>query len=175
MIDARTRRTRGRPRRDFLVAALAALALLAPVAQAAAQAAPRTSADPWRPTRIAKWTLLAVAAGFGVYAIRENARAEDAYEALRRRCDRDPGLCQVQGGEYTDAESEQLYDRANTLDRRAQVGILAGEGALLGSAAFFILDLRHGGSPENIPYDPNGRRRASLRIGVRLPLPVARP
>lgn len=155
----------------LLVVALAALLVLVP-ASAHAQAAPRDAgADTWRPTRVAKWALLAAAVGFGYWAYVENERADDAYESLRRLCATQQDGCTLVDGGYALDRAESLYREANTRDGRARAGLLAGQASLLGSAAFFIVDLRNGGSPDNIPYDPPPRRAMQLRVGLRLPTP----
>ena len=156
-------------RRTFAVLALLAATAL----PLGAQASPRAREDGWRTSRVLKWTLLAGSVGLGLWAYTESNRADDAYDALRRRCESDVELCRVDGnGAYLDPAAEALYDRSNAGDRRARLGLLTGQAALLGSAAFFIVDLRHGGPPDNIPYDPDApRRRARMQVGVRLPLP----
>lgn len=165
-VTARRRAARGAAR--LLAGALLGAALL-PLAPLGAQAAPRVPEDGWRATRVAKWALLAVSAGFGYYAYRESALGDDRYDELRRRCEATNDFCRLENGRYADPAAERLFRGANDHDRAARLGILAGQATLLGSAAFFIIDLRHGGSPEDIPYDPSrpGRARAALRVGLR--------
>lgn len=161
-----------RAARALLLVALLLVALLGgAAAPLAAQASPRARADGWRTSRVLKWSLLATSVGFGLWAYRESNRADDAYDALRRRCEADVDRCRITAGAYADATAEALYDRSNAGDRRARTGLLAGQAFLLGSAAFFIVDLRHGGPPSNIPYDPDRPRKARLEVGVRVPLP----
>lgn len=161
------------PRAAALALASAALLLAGSAAPGAlrAQGAPRHTEDPWRAPRILKWTLLAASAGLGLWAYRESSRADDAYERLRRLCTTDQARCAVNGGQYVDGRAESLYAASNQGDRRARLGLLVGQATLLGSAGFFIVDLRHGGPPENIPYDPAAARGAQLRAGLRLALP----
>lgn len=157
-----------------LAARASALALLvaALAAPLAAQSTPRQVERGWRASRVLKWTLLATSAGIGLWAWNESRQADDVFDELRRQCTLAPDGCVVEGGRYVDPRAEALYDEANSGDRRARLGLLAGQATLLGSAAFFIVDLRHGGPPENIPYDPDApRSRARLQVGVRLPLP----
>lgn len=136
----------------------------------AAQGAPRHVEDPWRAPRLLKWTLLAASAGLGLWTYRESSRADDAYRSLRRLCATDQPRCLLSGGRYADGGAEALYQASNDGDRRARLGLLAGQATLLGSAAFFIVDLGHGGPPENIPYEPPAARGARLSAGLRLPL-----
>ena len=139
----------------------------------AAQGTPRHAETGLRAPRVLKWTLLAASVTMGLWAYRESNRADDAYAELRRLCEADQSRCTLANGAYPDAQAEALYEASNTGDRRARVALLAGQATLLGSAAFFIVDLRHGGPPENIPYDPPARTGAAarLRVGLRLPLP----
>lgn len=166
-------RTLPGPRRAVLALAGAALLLAAPALPAAlhAQGAPRHVDDPCRAPRVLKWTLLAAAAGLGLWAYRESEQADDAYERLQHVCAADPTRCALSGGRYVDERAESLYRASNEGDRRARLGLLSGQATLLGSAAFFILDLRHGGPPDNIPYEPPPARSAVLRAGLRFALP----
>ena len=137
-----------------------------------AQGTPRHAEAAVRAPRVLKWTLLAASVTMGLWAYRESNRADDAYAELRRLCEADQSRCTLTNGSYPDARAEALYGASNTGDRRARVALLAGQATLLGSAAFFIIDLRHGGPPENIPYDPPAATGAArLRVGLRLPLP----
>lgn len=153
---------------------LAALALLLVAAPAlGAQGAPRQP-DGLRTPRVLKWTLLAVSVGAGLWAWSESRQADDAYADLRRYCQTDLTRCELAGGTYSDARAESLYRLSNDSDRRARIGLIGGQVALLGSAAFFILDLGRGGPPDNIPYDPDRRGAGAssrLRVGVKLTLP----
>ena len=155
--------------RVALAAALSLSAVALP-ALAHAQSAPRESDDDWRATRVAKWTLLAAAVALGAWSYRETALADESFDDLRRLCERDPASCTLDGGRYTSTQAERLFDATGRHDSRARVGIFAGQTIALGAAAFFIVDLRHGGSPDDIPYDPSRRAAAgpTLRLGVRL-------
>ena len=167
----RTRPPRGAPPAWRRAAAVAAWLLLAAApAVAGAQSAPRTSDDGWRVTRVAKWTLLATAVAFGVWSLNETRQADRSFDDLRALCERDASACALEGGQYGSAVAERLYDATQRHDRRARMGIFAGQTATLGAAAFFIVDLRHGGSPDDIPYDPSRRAAAAptLRVGLRL-------
>jgi hypothetical protein len=156
-----------------LALASAALLLVGPALSGAlqAQGTPQHTQDPWRAPRVLKWTLLAASAGLGLWAYRESNQADDDYQRLRRLCESDPARCTLGGGRYADGRAESLYRSSNDGDRRARLGLLAGQATLLGSAAFFIVDLRHGGPPENIPYHPPAAAGARLRAGVRIALP----
>jgi hypothetical protein len=169
-MSARVRFTRPGARRLSL-AALALLLLAAPAL--GAQGAPRQR-DGWRTPRVLKWTLLAASVGAGLWAWSESRQANEAYADLRRYCQTEFARCDLAGGAYVDPRAESLYRLSNDSDRRARIGLIGGQVALLGSAAFFILDLGRGGPPENIPYDPDRRGAGAssrLHVGVRLALP----
>jgi hypothetical protein len=145
--------------------------LAADASPLAAQApAPSRGPRGWPAVRVTKWALLAVAAGFGAYALVNSDRAEAAYGALRAACAEDQARCVLGGdGRYLDARSERLFARSIAADRRARVGIIGGQVTLLGSAALFVYDLRNGRGPADIPYPsgaaPRGRR---LLLGARV-------
>ena len=159
------------PWRRWTLVLVLLLAAAAPALEA--QGTPRHADDGWRAPRVLKWSLLAASVGLGLWAYTESNRADDAYTDLRRLCEVDQARCTVTGGAYADARAEALFARSNAGDRRARIGLLTGQATLLGSAAFFIVDLRHGGAPENIPYDPpaSAPAAAKLRVGVRIALP----
>ena len=152
--------------KPILRAGILALVLCGATAvQAQVQVTPPRPQEGWTAVRIAKWALLGAAIGFGSYALVESGRADDSYAELRRLCQLEPDGCTLTGGQYADPGAERLYDRALSADRRARVGIIGGQVALLGSAAFFVYDLRNGRGPDDIPYPPS---RARMGLGLRL-------
>jgi hypothetical protein len=135
--------------------ALIAIVLLA--SSADAQQSPPASSRRGPPViRIAKWGLLGVAGGLGLYALRHSTRAENAYADLRDICLAAPSRCDHGDGRYPDAEAERLYHRAISEDRRAQLGIFGGQATLFGSVGLFIYDLRDDRTPTTIPYPGRG-------------------
>ena len=106
--------------------------------------------------KFAKWGLLGVAGGLGLYALHHSTRAEDAYDDLRAICLESPSRCDHRGGRYPDAATERLYHRAISEDRRAQLGIFGGQAMLFGSVGLFIYDLRDDRTPATIPYPGRG-------------------
>lgn len=137
----------------------------APAARSVAVAGPwtRSSAETgrgWTRLRVAKWTLLGVASGFGVYALTHSSRADRDYGDLRTLCNENPAGCTLDGGRYLEPRAESLYRGSLREDRRAQVGILGGQLTLLGSVALFVLDLRNVHGPGNIPYPAAGLERS---------------
>lgn len=168
---SRLARSLARAMRSAFVLAMLAL-LTAPTL--GAQGPPRhPGKHPLRAARVLKWTLLAASVGLHVWAYEESHRGDNAYAELRTLCENDQSRCTLTNGVYADPHAESLYAASNTGDRHARVGLVAGQVTLLGSATFFIIDLRHGGPPDNIPYDPPAASGggARLRAGLRLPLP----
>ena len=149
------------------------LAILALVALPAALHA-QTPRQPgsWTVVRVAKWTLLATAAGFAAYALEHSTAAERANDRLRDLCTADPERCQVENGTYADPDAESLFQRVTREDHLARVGIVGGQVALLGSVGLFVYDLRNGRGPGDIPYPSAAWRvatpRPRLAMGVRV-------
>ena len=132
---------------------LAVLLLALPATEAAAQQAAGPTPRHGRPVvRFAKWGLLGLAGGLGLYALRHSTHAEEAYDELREICRATPTRCDHGGREYDDPIAEALYARAVSEDRRAQLGIFGGQTMLFGSVGLFIYDLRDGEEPTTIPY-----------------------
>lgn len=135
---------------------LLALCLLTVVLTAGSLAAQEPAAPTPRRgppvVKFAKWGMLGLAGGLGLYALRHSTRAEVAYDDLRALCRAAPARCDHQGQRYDDAEAEALYERALSNDRLAQLGIFGGQATLFGSVGLFIYDLRDGTEPTTIPY-----------------------
>lgn len=126
----------------------------------------------WTAVRVAKWSLLAAAAGLAAYALDHSTAAERANDRLRGMCTAAPDRCQLENGEYTDPDAEAIYRRITREDHLARVGIVGGQVALLGSVGLFVYDLRNGRGPGDIPYPAATSRAAPPRprfaLGVRL-------
>lgn len=122
--------------------------------------------------RVSKWALLGATVGFGVYALRHTSRAQEHYDSLITACTTSPRRCDLADGRYVDAGIERLYQLTLEQDRRARVGIVGGQATLLGSVALFILDLRNGRGPADIPYPGTGAAAAvaapRVAAGLRL-------
>jgi hypothetical protein len=115
--------------------------------------------------KIAKWSLLGLAGGLGLYALQHSTAAEDAYADLRSLCLAAPQRCEREGRPYDDPEAEGLYRRAVSEDRRAQLGIFGGQAMLFGSVGLFIYDLRDDRTPRTIPY-PGSASRATFVLAT---------
>ena len=135
--------------------ALIAICILAGSAEAQQPAPAQPRRGP-PVVKIAKWGLLGVAGGLGLYALRHSTRAEDAYADLRGICLETPARCDHRAGRYPDVTAERLYRRAISEDRRAQLGIFGGQATLFGSVGLFIYDLRDDRTPTTIPYPGRG-------------------
>ncbi len=135
--------------------ALVAMTLLASAA-GAQQRAPAQPRQGPPVVKFAKWGLLGVAGGLGLYALQHSTRAEDAYAELRDICLEAPSRCAHDGGRYADSAAEGLYNRAVTEDRQAQFGIFGGQATLFASVGLFIYDLRDDRTPTTIPYPGRG-------------------
>ena len=135
---------------------LSSIALLAMAvctsAAGAQQGAPAQPRQGPPVVKFAKWSLLGIAGGLGLYALQHSTRAEDAYDDLRAICLEAPSRCEHEGGRYADREAEGLYNTAITEDRQAQFGIFGGQATLFASVGLFIYDLRDDRTPTTIPY-----------------------
>lgn len=131
----------------------------------------------WSALRIAKWGTGVAAAGFAVYGVLSNRRADEQFEDLEQTCADDPARCidRLPNGAYADAELEAQYQDVRSLDRQARASLIAGQVGIATSVVLFILDLRNSDDPDNIPYEPRRLEIVpardggmSLRMNVRL-------
>lgn len=123
--------------------------------------APAVRATRWRPLAIAKWGVLGATAVAAVYGLSASIEADGLYDRISQICASDAGRCAVlpEGG-YADEEVARLDRDAHELDERARHGLLATQIGVAATLALFILDLRDGGPPPNVPYVP-----PQLRVG----------
>ncbi len=118
-----------------------------------------------------KWLLAAGAVGMNYLAAKDHDRADDAFNAIERRCVVEPRQCDLDAsGRYQDQQSEAFYQESLRYDRRARRWLFGGEAALVGSAAIFVWELtRHTSKPDNIPFEPEIRTlRQATGIGLRM-------
>ncbi len=150
----------------LLVAAHCALAGAA-LAQSDTTAPVRTSPL----VRYGKWATLGMAAAFTTLGATTHTRADRDYNALLDYC-RNPGPCPLApDGRYTDPRAEALYIRVRDADRLARAWLISGQVAILTSAVLFVVDLRRGSEPKNIPfsgYVAAGRFGTNVGVQVRL-------
>ncbi|CAN5854167.1 hypothetical protein BH23GEM9_BH23GEM9_18380 [soil metagenome] len=127
----------------------------AALAQQSAVAADR-QVSPWRPLRVAKWSLTVASAGTALYGFANNRNADDAYAGLERLCGEDPDRCKdrLPGGGYADPLLEAEYQHIRSLDGRARTALIVSQVGVATSVVLFILDLRNRQPPPNIPYEP---------------------
>lgn len=102
--------------------------------------------------RYGKWTAALLAAGATAVGISTHNAANRAYDDLIDFCRANP--CRLQpDGYYVDAEAEARYDVVVRRDRAARAWFVAGQAAIAGAVALFILEIRHGPrDPANVPF-----------------------
>jgi hypothetical protein len=119
-----------------------------------------------------KWVLAAGAIGMNLLAAREHDRADQAFDQIRDACfEQNSTRCFLgPDGTYTDRTIEGLYQTSLSYDRRARRWLIAGETALLGAAALFVIEFtRKTHKPDNIPFEPEIRSlRQATGVGVRV-------
>ena len=134
-------------------------------------AQPGVAQDSGPLVRYGKWVLAAGALGMNVLAAQAHGRAEDAFDAIEDACFEDRTRCHVgTDGSYLDPRIVGLYRTSLRHDRRARTWLIAGETALLGAAALFVLEFtRKKHKPDNIPFEPEVRSlRQATGVGVRI-------
>lgn len=137
--------------------------LLAPAAVAAQESSPFI--------KYGKWVLAAGALGMNLLAAQAHNQADDAFDALEDACFESSTRCILgPDGAYADRRMENLYQASLRYDRRARTWLIAGETALLGAAALFVLEFtRKTHKPDNIPFEPEIRSlRGATGVGLRL-------
>jgi hypothetical protein len=143
------------------------LALVLAILLPASAAAQETGAL----VKYGKWALTAGAIGMNLLAAQSHNRADDAFDQIEDACFEDRTRCAVgPDGSYTDPAMEELYQTSLHYDRSARRWLIAGETALVGAAALFVLELtRKTHKPENIPFEPEIRSlRQATGVGVRV-------
>jgi len=110
-----------------------------------------------------KWLTAASVAALIFFAEREHNQSQRAWNSLLDVCRSAEDACAVgPDGRYLRSEAEQLYQRSRAFDRRANRWLLGAQASILATTALFIIDLRPGAGPENIPLSP-------MRVGLRIP------
>ena len=138
------------------------LALLMP-AYGAAQSGPLV--------RYGKWVLAAGAVTMNLLAAQAHNRADRAFDTIEDACFVDSTRCILgEDGAYADPAMEELYQTSLDYDSEARRWLIAGETALVGATALFVLELtRKTHKPDNIPFEPEVRSlRQATGIGVRV-------
>lgn len=104
---------------------------------------------------LGKWVSLAGTIGVAALGFSAHDEADDRFAALEAFCAADTSRCHVTDeGTYVDPEAEALFQEVLDNDRQARVYLVGSQIGLAATVTLFILDLRNGGGPENIPYDP---------------------
>jgi hypothetical protein len=139
------------------------LALLLPVSSAAQDSRPLV--------RYGKWVLAAGAVTMNLLAAQAHSRADRAFNAIEDACFENSTRCLLgPDGAYADPVMEDLYQSSLDYDSEARRWLIAGETALVGATALFVLELtRKVHKPENIPFEPEIRSlRRATGVGVRV-------
>ena len=139
------------------------LALLLPVSSAAQESRPLV--------RYGKWVLAAGAVTMNLLAAQAHSRADRAFDAIEDACFVNSTRCLLgPDGAYADPVMEDLYQSSLDYDSEARRWLIAGETALVGATALFVLELtRKVHKPENIPFEPEIRSlRRATGVGVRV-------
>ena len=139
------------------------LALLLPVSSAAQESRPLV--------RYGKWVLAAGAVTMNLLAAQAHSRADRAFDAIEDACFENSTRCLLgPDGAYADPVMEDLYQSSLDYDSEARRWLIAGETALVGATALFVLELtRKVHKPENIPFEPEIRTlRRATGVGVRV-------
>ena len=157
-----SRRHAGPPASRALALALL-LALLLPTSAAAQGSSPLI--------KFGKWVLAAGAVTMNLLAAQAHNRADRAFDTIEDACFLDSTRCIVgENGAYEDPAMETLYQTSLDYDREARRWLIAGETALVGATALFVLELtRKTHKPDNIPFEPEVRSlRQGTGVGVRV-------
>ena len=165
--------------RAITLCALLCLASTAPALGQDVKPEPRPRWSWTRPVvHYGKWLTAAAAAGMTYLAAREHNRSADSWNNLLTICRLDNADCTIGlDGRYVNPIAEANYQQSLYYDGRARKRLVAGQVALVVTAAMFIADLRGGrNGPPNIPFDPNKllvepTSNGGARLGLRLSLP----
>jgi hypothetical protein len=139
------------------------LALLLPASAAAQETRPLV--------KYGKWVLAAGAVTMNLLAAQAHNRADRAFDTIEDACFLDSTRCIVgEDGAYADPAMEELYQTSLDYDREARRWLIAGETALVGATALFVLELtRKTHKPDNIPFEPEIRSlRRATGVGIRV-------
>ena len=126
------------------------------------------SPSPFRALRVAKWTVLAGAAGAGVWGFVRNDRADELYRELEQACESDRPRCRDRGpgGAYTEPLLEARYQEVRSLDRDSHRALVLSQIGVTASVVLFLLDLGNTRPPPDIPYVPRGLTVSTQRGGA---------
>jgi hypothetical protein len=118
-----------------------------------------------------KWVLAAGAVGMNLLAAQAHDRGDEAFDRVRDICFESSVRCFLNSdGAYADPAIERWYQTSLSYDSRARRWLIAGETALLGAAALFVIEFtRKTHKPDNIPFEPEIRSlRHATGVGVRV-------
>jgi hypothetical protein len=139
------------------------LALVLPASGASQEGSPLV--------KYGKWVLAAGAITMNLLAAQAHNRADRAFDTIEDACFVDSTRCILgEDGTYADPAMEELYQTSLDYDSEARRWLIAGETALVGATALFVLELtRKTHKPDNIPFEPEIRSlRQATGVGVRV-------
>lgn len=120
-----------------------------------------------------KWLTAAGVAAFTVVAATEHRRSRRDWNSLLTICRSAQDACAVAAdGRYVRPDAEALYQRSREYDRRANRWLVGAQASLIATTALFIIDLRPGQGPENIPF-PSQIRVGSVSGGAGVEMRIA--
>jgi len=120
-----------------------------------------------------KWLTAAGVAAFTVVAATEHRRSRRDWNSLLTICRSAQDACAVAAdGRYVRPDAEALYQRSREYDRRANRWLVVAQASLIATTALFIIDLRPGQGPENIPF-PSQIRVGSVSGGAGVEMRIA--
>lgn len=109
-----------------------------------------------------KWLTALTSAALIMFAQREHSQSRREWNALLDICRSAQDACALgSDGRYVRTDAEALYQRSRAFDRAANRWLLGAQAGLLATTALFIIDLRPGQGPDNIPFAP-------VQVGMRL-------
>jgi hypothetical protein len=110
-----------------------------------------------------KWLTAASVAALIFFAEREHSQSRREWNALLDICRSAQDACALgSDGRYVRSDAEALYQRSRAFDGRANRWLLGAQAGLLATTALFIIDLRPGEGPDNIPFAP-------MQVALRIP------
>jgi hypothetical protein len=108
---------------------------------------------------LAKWVSLAGTVAIGGLGFAAHNEADDLFERLETLCADDPARCRLtSAGTYVDAEAEALFQDVVDKDAVARLYLIGSQLTFVATVTLFVLDLKNGGGPDNIPYEPRSVR-----------------
>lgn len=134
--------------------AVACALLCTLAARSAAAQAPQAEYRTPAAVKYGKWAAATLAVGFTAFGIQAHNRADADFRSLADYC-RTSASCQIGAdGRYVDPVAESRYWDVVHGDRLSRALLVTGQLNLIAGVALFVIELKHGRGPQNIPYSP---------------------